>query len=160
VVRASDLLHRAVDFVGELDMSAQLDNLLSLLSKARRTGPDSYIGCCPAHEDRHPSLTIRESSETIVLRCQAGCETESVLSAIGLSFSDLYPPRQHHGKPNRRPFPAADILRALSFETLIVAQAGRMLLEKRPYSEADQERLVTAAHRIQSALSAGGINHV
>ena len=71
-----------------------------------------------------------------------------------------YPPRQHHGKPTRRPFPATDILRALAFEVLIVTQAGRMLLEKKPYTEADQARLVIAAHRIQSALSAGGINHV
>jgi len=140
-------------------MSQQLDNLLALLDKVRRTGPDSYLACCPAHEDHHPSLTISEKDESIVLHCFAGCKTESVLSAIGLSFSDLYPPRQHHGKPNRRPFPAADILRALAFEVLIVAQAGRMLLEKRPYTEADQERLVTAAHRIQSALSAGRINH-
>ena len=141
-------------------MSAQLDILLSLLDKLRRTGPDSYVACCPAHDDRHPSLTISEKDGSIGLHCFAGCDNESILSAIGLTFSDLYPPRQHHGKPTRRPFPAADILRALSFETLIVAQAGRMLLEKRPYTEADQERLVTAAHRIQSALSAGGINHV
>ena len=129
-------------------MSQQLDNLLSLLDKVKRTGPDSYLACCPAHEDRHPSLVISEKGETIGLHCFTGCDNESILSAIDLTFSDLYPPRQHHGKPNRRPFPAPDILRAIALETLIVAQAARMLLEKRPYTEADQARLVIAAHRI------------
>jgi hypothetical protein len=141
-------------------MSAQLDTLLSLLSKVKRTGPDSYVACCPAHDDHHPSLAISEKDESIGLHCFSGCDNESILSAIGLTFSDLYPPRQHHGKPNRRPFPAADILRAIAFEVLIVAHAGRSILSRSAYTEADQARLVLAVHRIQSATTAGGLNHV
>lgn len=141
-------------------MSGQLDSLLTLLSKVKRTGPNSYLACCPAHEDHHPSLTISEKGESIALHCFSGCDNESILSAIGLTFGDLYPPRQHQGKPERRPFPAADILRAIAFEALIVAHAGRSILSKKPYTEADQARLVLAVHRIQSATTAGGLNHV
>ena len=87
-------------------MSAQLDTLLALLDKVRRTGPDSYTACCPAHEDRHPSLVISEKDESIGLHCFTGCDNESILSAIGLTFSDLYPPRQHRRPANRLKGPA------------------------------------------------------
>lgn len=142
-------------------MSAQLENLLSHLDKVKRTGKNAYLACCPAHADKHPSLTVRETaSDAILIHCFSGCDTESVLSAIGLTFNDLYPPRQHHGKPESRPFPAADVLRALSLEIMIVALAGRSILSKSPFTESDQARLVLAVNRIQSAISAGGLNHV
>ena len=142
-------------------MSNQLDALLFKLDKVKRTGKDSYLACCPAHDDKSPSLNIREvSEESILLICRAGCDTENVLSAIGMTFTDLYPPQQHHGKPEHRPFPAADILRAIAFEVLIVAHAGRSILDKVAYSEADQARLVAAVQRIRSAVAAGGLDHV
>jgi len=143
-------------------MNSQLQNLLSHLDKVKRTGKDSYLACCPAHADKSPSLTVREASDgRILIHCFAGCDTESVLSSIGMTFDDLFPERDiQPGKPDRRPFPAADILRAIAFEVLIVAHAGRSILDKSAYSEADQARLITAVHRIQSAVVAGGISHV
>jgi hypothetical protein len=49
---------------------------------------------CPAHEDRHPSLSIRELRDgTLLVFCHAGCLTEDVLDCIGLTMADLYPPR-------------------------------------------------------------------
>jgi CHC2 zinc finger len=132
-------------------MSAQLENLLSHLDKVKRTGKDSYLACCPAHADKSPSLTVREASDgRILIHCFAGCDTESVLSSIGMTFDDLFPERDiQPGKPDRRPF-----------EVLIVAHAGRSILDKSAYSEADQARLITAVHRIQSAVAAGGVSHV
>jgi hypothetical protein len=143
-------------------MSTQLANLLSKLDKVTRTGKDSYLACCSFHSDKSPSLTIRETGDgRILLHCFAGCDTDSVLSAIGLTFDDLFPERGHQqGKPEHRPFPAADILRAIAFEVLIVAHAGRSILDKAAYSEADQVRLVTAVQRIRSAVAAGGLDHV
>lgn len=140
-------------------MSADL--LLSKLDKVRATGKGSYLACCPAHADKSPSLTIRELDDgRILLHCFSGCDVESVLSSVGLTFSDLYPERaSEHGKPERRPFPAADVLRAIAFEVLIVAQAGRSILNKAAYTETDQARLVAAVHRIHAAATAGGISH-
>jgi hypothetical protein len=63
------------------------------------------------------------------------------------------------GKPERRPFPAADVLRAIAFEALVVAVAGSSLLAGHPFTDADRARLVLAVGRIQAALTASGVNH-
>lgn len=45
---------------------------------------------CPAHDDKTPSLSITEADDRVLLHCHAGCITESVLSAVGLDWPDLY----------------------------------------------------------------------
>lgn len=45
---------------------------------------------CPAHDDREASLTISEGEKGTVVHCHAGCSTEAVLSAVGLTVSDLF----------------------------------------------------------------------
>lgn len=136
------------------------DALLSKLDKVKRTGPGRYLACCPAHDDKSPSLTVRELDDgRVLVHCFAGCSVEEILSAVGLTFSDLFPEKEiHHGKPERRPFPAVDVLRAIAFEALVVYLAARALSTGNPLSDYDQERLLVAAGRIQAALDAGGIN--
>jgi hypothetical protein len=49
---------------------------------------------CPAHDDKRPSLAIRERYDgTLLVRCYAGCRTEDILEVMGLEFADLYPDR-------------------------------------------------------------------
>lgn len=68
-----------------------IDEILSRLEGVRRTGPDKYVACCPAHEDNDPSLGITKVGQgRILLHCFAGCDPVSVLAAIGLSMSDLF----------------------------------------------------------------------
>lgn len=138
---------------------SRVDSLLSRLDRVRKTGPDSWMACCPAHADRSASLAIRQADDKTLVHCFAGCSVHEVIGAVGLEISDLFPPREHHGKPGRRPFPAADILRAIGFEALIVATAGAALLSGHPFTPADRERLMLAVGRIQAALTAGGLNH-
>lgn len=51
-----------------------------------------YLTFCPAHDDKHPSLYIREDDKTgnILLKCQAGCSTENIVDAAGLKMKDLF----------------------------------------------------------------------
>ncbi len=43
----------------------------------------SWTARCPAHDDRTPSLSIRDSDENKVLvRCHAGCDQERVIAAL------------------------------------------------------------------------------
>ena len=138
------------------------DALISRLDGVKRTGPGRWLARCPAHEDRSPSLSIRELEDSRVLvHCFASCSVEEVLSAVGLEMDVLFPPKPiEYGKPERRPFPAADVLRCLAFEALVVAHAGAALLTGNPsFSEADRERLMLAVSRIQEALTAAGIHH-
>ena len=137
------------------------DILLQQLQKVKRTKPGGWLACCPAHDDKTASLSVRELDDGRVLaHCFAGCSVEEILSAVGLTFDDLFPAKEiQHGKPERRPFPAADILRAIAFESTLVLIAAADLLAGNPFNETDRARLALAASRIQAALTAGGISH-
>lgn len=129
------------------------DTLLSRLDKVRQTGPDSWSARCPAHTDKTNSLSIRQADDKTLIHCFAGCSVHEVVGAVGLEISDLFPPREHHGKPERRPLLTLAGFRAVSFECVVVATIGRaMLLGK--LSEHDQSRLVLAVERICAAVSA------
>lgn len=53
----------------------------------------SHMGRCPAHQDGRPSLHITETnSGAVLLHCFAGCTPAEIMSAIGLTMSDLMPP--------------------------------------------------------------------
>lgn len=60
---------------------------------AKKSGK-GWMANCPAHEDRRASLSINEGeARRVLLNCHAGCATEAILSAIGLTWSDLQPDR-------------------------------------------------------------------
>lgn len=139
------------------------DVLLAKCDGVKRTGPGRWLAKCPAHEDRRASLAIRETDEgRILAHCFAGCSVHEVVAAAGLEISDLFPPRPadpaHAGKPERRPFPAADILRAVEFEVLVAGCAASTLAAGGALSDEDRARLMLASRRIQAALDAGGLN--
>lgn len=136
------------------------DNLLSKLDKVKRTGKGTWFARCPAHGDKGPSLSIREKDDgRVLVHCFAECSPHEIVAAVGLEISDLFPPRQHHGKPERRPFPAVDVLRCIAFEALIVITAARSIANGEALGSDDYKRLLLAAERIQRALTAAGVNH-
>lgn len=129
------------------------DPLLSRLEKVRKTGAGRWIACCPAHGDKSPSLAIREIDDgRVLLHCFANCETSEVLAAVGLTFSDLFPekPVGDHGKPERRPWISADVLRCLALDALIILQCANALRRGVILSDADQARLATATAHFQA----------
>lgn len=136
------------------------DHLLELLEGVKRTGQDRWLAKCPAHGDRTASLSIRETDDSRVLvHCFAGCSVHEVVAAVGLEITDLFPPRPAYdrpGKPERRPIPAADAIRCLTFEGMVIAAAGRSFLSGK-WNEAEQSRLVDALGRISAAMTACGV---
>ena len=63
----------------------------ALLVKAEPRGRSQWAGCCPAHDDRRASLSIREGRDgRTLLKCFAGCPTSLILSRLGLKFTDLF----------------------------------------------------------------------
>lgn len=69
------------------------ETVLPRLEGVRPSG-GSFMARCPAHEDRNPSLSVSAGKDhPVVFHCQAGCDRESILDALGLTWSDLCSPR-------------------------------------------------------------------
>lgn len=129
-------------------------DFLSRLQKVRKTSRDSWVACCPAHEDRSPSMTVKETPETILIHCFAGCSTESILGAVGMTFDDLYPDHRETVKPGK--LSANDALRCIAFEALVAAASAGTMRE-RSLTEDEVSRLMQASSRIQAALDMAGV---
>lgn len=73
------------------------DEFLGLLQNVRRTSR-GWSSRCPAHNDKSPSLSIREGDDRkILLRCFAGCSIDEICSALHIQKRDLFP----HQSPER-----------------------------------------------------------
>lgn len=129
------------------------DALLAKLDKVRTLSNGGWVACCPAHEDRTPSLSIREEDDgRVLVHCFAGCSVQSIMQSVGMELSDLFPdkpPSDHAAKRFVKPFPAHNVLAALSTESLIVAVAAGNMAKGIELTEKDRARLMTAAARIQ-----------
>ncbi len=82
-------------------MTRPIERILAKLPDAKKSG-SGWSACCPAHDDRQPSLSIAEGEDgRVLLKCHAGCSTEAICAAIDLQMSDLMPAsdRSVNGKP-------------------------------------------------------------
>src|SRR5579859_6993864 len=71
-----------------------IDHVLEHLTGVRKSGK-GWVARCPAHEDRHPSLSITEGDDgRVLLHCQSGCHTADVVAKLGLTMAELFPPRE------------------------------------------------------------------
>ena len=130
-----------------------IEDILSRLEKVRKTGAQNWIACCPSHSDRGPSLTLRaESDGRILVHCFAGCDFEEIVEAVGLGYEPWFPPKpsqQDRVGPVRRPFPAADVLEALSFECIVVAVHAADMATGKQLTDLEKARLWLAFERIE-----------
>jgi hypothetical protein len=129
--------------------------VIECLQRVKQTGPGRWLGSCPAHEDKHPSLSIREVDDRVLLHDFGGCATADVLAAMGLTLSDLFDkPLTQCAVPLKSRIPASDVLLALDHEIMVAS----LLIEgamRQPFSEDDRHRLAVASGRIKS-----GINYI
>ena len=47
----------------------------------RKVG-QGWVARCPAHDDREPSLSIRDDDGKVLVRCHAGCDQRDVIAAL------------------------------------------------------------------------------
>lgn len=128
------------------------DNLLSRLDKVRQRGAGQWSARCPAHDDKGPSLSIKQRDDgALLLHCFGGCAVEQIVGAVGLSLADLFPPRDRTpggGKPSKLKLPAAQALEILSREALLIFVIGSDMHNNKLISEIDFGRLATAVRRV------------
>ena len=77
----------------KLIMKLKNENWDLFLSKLKQvqTNENGIIACCPAHEDKNPSLSASYTDETILVKCHAGCTFEEIVSSMGMDSSQFFP---------------------------------------------------------------------
>ena len=138
-----------------------IENLLSRLEGVKQTGPDRWIARCPSHEDRHPSLSIRETGDgTILIKCWSGCGAADAVAAVGLSLADLFPAKPENRmplRPRERWIPG-DVWQCVAHEAGVAAVAAADIAAGRTVSTEDAERVGLAADRLADAVATLGVS--
>lgn len=95
-----------------------LEKIISA-TKAKQKGK-GFLGHCPAHDDKHPSLSITLKPDgTILMNCLTGCSQEQVISKLPIEKADLFPKKE--AKPDYKFEKAYDYLdesRKLLFQSV------------------------------------------
>lgn len=72
-----------------------IDEIRPLLHGLKQVGKGQYKACCPAHDDKNPSLSISETENGhVLLNCFAGCSQEAIANSLGVSAGKLKPSLQ------------------------------------------------------------------
>lgn len=66
---------------------------VTLRLKGVRRGGRGIAAKCPAHDDSRQSLSVCESDGRILLKCFAGCSTQTIVNKLGLTWNDLFDKR-------------------------------------------------------------------
>ena len=127
-----------------------VETLLSRLDGVRKRTGDQYSARCPAHDDKTPSLSVRETAEGLVLlHCFGGCSAAEVLASVGLDASSLFS-KSPGGRPleRRRLITASQALELLASEGLLIQIVASDIARGKPVDEATRERIALAAGRV------------
>ncbi len=66
-----------------------IDEFLPLLERVSPTSK-GWQARCPVHDDRHPSLSIKEGDKGLLLKCWSGCDLEAICAAVHIRVADLF----------------------------------------------------------------------
>ena len=133
-------------------MSQPIELFLSLLSGVKKSGV-GFMACCPAHDDRSPSLSVKEGEDgRVLLHCFAGCTFNEVIGSLGLNPRDLFIHRE--GVPssgqNSIKLPITKLRPAIELERQILFFIHCDRLKGRAISSIDCERELIALQRLTS----------
>ena len=85
------------------ELLARLDRTAAAVNRKRprRGHGDSYLCCCPAHDDKNPSLSLKLEGPRVLVHCFAGCSAGDVLGAVGLPIEAMFD--DYAGQAEREP---------------------------------------------------------
>ncbi len=140
----------AMQVEGKQKLTAEI--IAAGLLKAKRVGASKYVACCPAHDDRTPSLSIKESrTGQALVHCFAGCSQDEVISALrnlGL-WAKPSPVRIDYLRHQ-------SIKEKIRFEQLLLATATAEAREGRVHTEFERARIRRAIEFIEKHGAARG----
>jgi len=83
--------HGAVHLHGSTT-GTPVQRVLERLQAVKPLHDRQWLARCPAHDDKHPSLSVKEADDgRVLLKCfSANCTAEDIAKAIGLTLADLF----------------------------------------------------------------------
>jgi len=66
-----------------------LQEILSLLKNVKKNG-NGHAALCPSHADKERSLSVKDAGGKVLMKCFAGCDTQAIVSAMGIELKDLF----------------------------------------------------------------------
>jgi len=67
------------------------EEILRQFTHVKRANPTAWTARCPSHEDTScDSLSLRATTDRMLLHCFAGCAVEPITHAVGLRVADLF----------------------------------------------------------------------
>ena len=132
-----------------------IDILLSRLQKVRPAGNNRWTACCPAHDDKTPSLTVTQARDKVLIHCFSGCLPDEVIAATGLSWDDMFEDEfqaaNQRAVSSRKNLPPVD---PLLVDENILLIAREALSKGDSLSVEDQARAELAYERVKGARNA------
>lgn len=117
----------------------------------RPVADNNFLVTCPAHDDRQPSLSIKDGDQGLLVRCFAGCEARDVLAALrhrGLMAG-------HGERPRRQREPAPTMSRGGDdYERRQRETAAWLWSQRRPIAGTVAERYLREVRGITGPLPA------
>lgn len=131
------------------------DEFAALLN-AKRVGRGKWVARCPAHPDKHPSLSITQGRKhPVIFKCMsAGCTQEEVIRAMGMNWKDILGERAPMSKElsaRLRDEQALDVLREL--KRALVSPAGAVLARRQYRLDALRGTLERKIVALENALN-------
>lgn len=129
-----------------------IEEFIKRLNKVKRHGT-AYVACCPAHDDRSPSMSVKEGTDgRILVHCFAGCSHDDIVSAMGLEQKDLFADSRltSNGRAAYARQKRQDELRGtLAHESLILSMVRHKLEKGEALTPEDRERAEAAMQRVR-----------
>ncbi len=129
-----------------------INTVLNHLERVKQTGSDKWQASCPTslhqHGDRSQGLSLKQAEDgRVLLHCHAGCAADSIVSAIGLSLSDLFPKDQSFQPkrgPSRRAIEAAQLEAEMAFVFV------ELVAHNKPLNPGDKASFQKAVDRLKA----------
>lgn len=135
---------------------SNINILLNALTDFKQKGKGKYVALCPVHNEKTPSLHIKElSDDRIIMHCfGCGANGVEICQSLNIDLDVLFPEKMplEGYRRERRPFNASEILSSLLHEATVLSIAASQIVHGKPLNKSDSERIELARKRIDGAV--------
>lgn len=129
-----------------------IEMVLDALEKVRQNG-ESYTACCPVHDDKTPSMSLKEADGKVLIHCfGCGANGIEVVQALGLPTEVLF---EETIKPDRRGKLIRELNRNRDFDEEVINILYHDLKNGKDIYESDMPFIKAALSRRQKRRKLG-----